>query len=92
MAVTLALKRTRGRFATENTFKSDRMFGYYVYLLAIASGDGFAPTLDVLANLTLDLYCSLISVTQLLPRSTVPTPIKTSKSLNEDEVYTYSLV
>lgn len=65
----------------------------YAYLLGIASGGGFAPTLeyDVLANLTLDLYCrSLISVTQLLPRGAVPVPIKTSKSLNEDEVYIFS--
>jgi len=39
---------------------------YASYLLAIASGGGFISTLeyDVLANLTLDLYCrSLISVT-----------------------------
>lgn len=49
------------------------------------------PAYDVLANLTLDLYCgSLISVTQLLPRGAVPAPIKTSKSLNEDEVYIFS--
>lgn len=63
-------------------------------LISHRSG-GSAPTLeyDVLANLTLDLYCrSLISVTQLLPGGAAPAPIKKnpSRSLNEDEVYIFS--
>lgn len=97
MAITLTpfLKRMRGRLATENIFEGGgfECSDILARLLAIASGGGFAPTLeyDVPANLTLDLYCrSLISVTQLLPRGAAPAPIKTSKSLNEDEVYIFS--
>lgn len=59
-------KRVRERSATENAFKDSRVLEYAPSLLAIPSGGDFAPSpeYDILANLTLDLYCcSLISVT-----------------------------